>query len=130
MSIYAFKAVFTLTKVIRPPPKTTVKIQYTTVTVESSGVSTEAPEPDDTEELDDKDDENDDSNKPTPEPKPSKKPTKEEIKAALGGQEYPEEDIRDIKKEKVTDDVKDALKDIFGKEKMPDEIGEQEQGYY
>ncbi|EGX52984.1 hypothetical protein AOL_s00007g320 [Orbilia oligospora ATCC 24927] len=122
--------VLTLTQVIKPPPKTTVEIQYTTVTVESSGVSTEAPEPDGTEEVDDKDDENDDANKPTPEPEPSKEPTKEEIKAALGGEEYPEEDIKDIKEEKVTDDVKDALKDNSGKEKMPDEIGEQEQGYY
>ncbi|RVD87919.1 uncharacterized protein DFL_002122 [Arthrobotrys flagrans] len=127
-SVVTKNAVVTLTQVINPPPKTTVEVQYKTVTVEKPVLSTKTPTPAEIAELEDKDGENDDANKPQPEPKP---PTKEEIKEALAGEDYPEEDIKDIKND-ISEEDKEKIKEASGKEKnVPDDIGEQpEEGYY
>ncbi|KAK6339657.1 hypothetical protein TWF718_009052 [Orbilia javanica] len=129
--------VITVVQVINPITKTVVETQFKTVTVEEpapsqvSGAGKEEEgenkeEEEDKEELeevpDDNNPENDDANKPQPKPKD---PTPEEIKAALQGEDYPDEAVE----EKISGKEKEAIKEEAEKgNELPDEVGQEPEG--
>ncbi|KAK6498853.1 hypothetical protein TWF481_011425 [Arthrobotrys musiformis] len=118
VSLVTKSSVVIVTQVTKEPPQTTLEIQYKTVTVEKPVLVTNTPPPPG-------DKNKNDAKKPQPKPKPpTKKPTKEEVKAALGGEDYPDDVIEKLQNQDVSDDDTDNVKEISGKPKeIPKEIG-------
>ncbi|KAK6334438.1 hypothetical protein TWF730_003652 [Orbilia blumenaviensis] len=105
ISVPTKDAVKTLTQVIiERPPVTRVETELKTITVEKEVYPTKPPTDIGVKPM-----------KPPVRPNPNRKPTPEEVKAGLGGEEYDEETIEEIKNTPITDEEKDQLHDQIGK---------------
>ncbi|EGX47240.1 hypothetical protein AOL_s00091g61 [Orbilia oligospora ATCC 24927] len=112
VSVVTKNSVLTLTQVIQPPPKTTVEIQTKIVTIKTKVLPTKKPT---------------DIGKPitpTARPPTNQKPTYEELEAGLGGEDYDDDVIEELKNTPITEEEKKKLKKQVGqKNESPD-------GYY
>lgn len=112
VSVITKNSILTLTQVIKPPPTTTVEIQYKTVTVETEVLPTK--EATDIEEP----------ITPTARPPADQKPTEEELEAGLGGEDYDDDVIEELKNTPITSEEKEKLQEQVGQENEPAD------GYY